>query len=83
MARRHDLSLLCLMLVGAAASSARAGDALQPPMSAPVDPAKAKSKELEKQRLIAKLQAEAPKLVDSRSASNPLEAPIFHRYDRP
>jgi hypothetical protein len=60
-----------------------AGDAILPPTSRAVDPAKAKAQEMEKQRLLAKLHAEAPKLVETRVATNPLDAPIFHRYDRP
>ncbi len=87
MVRRHLssplCSLLCSLLVGILPLSVHAADALRPPPSPlPADVAKAKAKELEKMRLIAKLHADAPKLADSAGA-NPLEAPIFHRYDRP
>ncbi len=83
MSRRHAPPLLCLVLAAGLSCSVRAGDALRPPTPATVDPAKIKAKELEKLRLIAKLHADAPKLVDARTNANPLDAPIFHRYDRP
>jgi hypothetical protein len=79
----HRLVVASLVLVGAVVGSAHAADALSSPAPHVVDPAKAKAKELEKQRLIAKLHAEVPKVVDLRSGTNPLDAPIFHRYDRP
>lgn len=83
MSRRHAQPLLCLVLAAGFSCSARAGDVLRPPTSPIVDLAKVKAKELEKLRLIAKLHADAPKVVDSHSGANPLDAPIFHRYDRP
>ena len=83
MARRHAPLLLCVAVAVGVALSAHAGDALSPPPARAIDVAKIKAKELEKLRLIAKLQADAPKLVDSHNGTNPLEAPIFHRYDRP
>ena len=83
MARRYATTLLVLVLVGAIAAPAWAGDEPLPPKSRVVDPVRAKAQELEKQRLLAKLHADAPKLVDLRSGTNPLEAPIFHRHDRP
>jgi hypothetical protein len=45
--------------------------------------ARLKARELEKQRLIAKLRAEVPKVQEAPAGVNPLNAPIFHRYDRP
>ena len=83
MARRHARPLLCLVLLGAVFCTAQAGEPLAPAKARPVDPAKAKSQELEKQRLLAKLHADAPKVADSQGGGNPLDAPIFHRYDRP
>ncbi len=86
MVRRHVQPLLCLVLAAGFSCSAQAGDALRPPMPptpTTVDPAKVKAKELERLRLIARLHADAPKLVDLHSGANPLDAPIFHRYDRP
>lgn len=52
-----------------------------PPARA-VDPAKAKAQEENRQRLIAKLRSEAPKVDETPTSKNPLDAPIFHRYDR-
>jgi hypothetical protein len=46
------------------------------------DPAKAKAQEAERQRLIAKLRAEVPKIDDAPPPSHALAAPIFHRYER-
>jgi hypothetical protein len=80
--RRRASTLVLLALIGASALPARAADA-PAPKARVVDPAKAKAQELEKQRLIAKLHADAPKVVDLHSGANPLDAPIFHRYDRP
>jgi hypothetical protein len=81
MVHRHVVA--SLVLVGAVIGSAHAADVLHAPTAPVVDPARAKAKELEKQRLIAKLHADAPKVVELRSGANPLDAPIFHRYDRP
>jgi hypothetical protein len=88
--RRHTSTWIVLALIGASALPARAADApapkardLDPPKVRVVDPAKAKAQELEKQRLLAKLHADAPKVVELHSGANPLDAPIFHRYDRP
>ena len=85
MVRRPVLTLLVLGLWCVVACPAQASDALRAPAAAArvVDPVKAKAQELEKQRLLAKLHADAPKLVDARDGKNPLDAPIFHRYDRP
>jgi hypothetical protein len=83
MARRRVAISLCLLLAGAASWPVHAVDALVPPTLRAVDPAKAKAQEMEKQRLLAKLQADAPQLVETRAATHPLDAPIFHRYDRP
>jgi hypothetical protein len=82
MSRRHAQPLLCLVLAAGLSCPARAADTPRPSARPPTDAAKTKANELEKLRLIAKLHAEAPKLVESHGA-NPLDAPIFHRYDRP
>ena len=83
MIRRHAATLLCLALLGAVVAPAGAADAPEASKPRVVDPVKAKAQDLEKQRLLAKLHAEAPKLVEVSKGTNPLDAPIFHRYDRP
>ena len=85
MVRRPVLTLLLLGLCGVFACPAQAGDALRAPVAAGrvVEPSKSKAQELQKQRLLAKLHADAPKVVEANSGANPLDAPIFHRYDRP
>ncbi len=85
MVRRHVLTLLLPGLCGVVACPAQAADALRAPTAAArvVDPVKAKAQELEKQRLLARLHADAPKVVEAHNGANPLDAPIFHRYDRP
>lgn len=79
------MTLLLLALCEVVACPAQAADASKTPVAAGrvVDPSKAKAQELEKQRLLAKLHADAPKIVEANSGTNPLDAPIFHRYDRP
>ena len=74
------LGLWCLF-----ACPVHAADALRAPLAPAriVDPVRAKAQELEKQRLLAKLHADAPKVVEAHNGTNPLDAPIFHRYDRP
>lgn len=47
-----------------------------------VDPAQAKAQEAERQRLIAKLRGDVPKEQEPVAKTNPLELPIFHRFDR-
>ncbi|MEO5845794.1 MAG: hypothetical protein ABIQ33_13235 [Caldimonas sp.] len=47
-----------------------------------LDPARAKAQDADRQRLIAKLNGEAPKVMESPAPTNPLDAPIFHRHDR-
>lgn len=81
MATRRIVSILLLALAGAIAGSAHAADDEKP--SPRFDPAKAKAREADKQRLIAKLHADVPKVQEAPSGTNPLSAPIFHRYDRP
>jgi hypothetical protein len=80
-ANRRTVSVLLLALAGAIAGSAHAADAEKPPSR--FDPAKAKAREADRQRLIAKLHAEVPKVQEAPAGTNPLNAPIFHRYDRP
>lgn len=46
------------------------------------DPAKLKAQDADKLRLLAKLRGDAPKAPDTAPLANPLDAPIFHRYDR-
>jgi hypothetical protein len=60
----------------------RAATTTSPPRArASADPAKARAQEAERQRLVAKLRADAPK-VDDLPPAHPLAAPIFHRYER-
>jgi hypothetical protein len=47
-----------------------------------VDPARAKAQDADRQRLLAKLRGDAPKLDDVPTPKDALAAPIFHRYDR-
>jgi hypothetical protein len=82
MTHRRLLPSLLLVLVAAAALPARGGDDVAPKQRVGADPAKAKAQEAERQRLVAKLRAEAPKVDDAPPPSHPLAAPIFHRYDR-
>ncbi len=85
MLRRPVLTSLVLGLCGAVACPAQAADGLRAPAAVArvVDPVKARAQDLEKQRLLAKLHADAPKVIEVRDGTNPLDAPIFHRYDRP
>jgi hypothetical protein len=81
-ATRRILPVLLIVLGGAPAAPAHAGDKDAPPPRV-VDSAKIQARELDKQRLIAKLRAEVPKVQEAPAGVNPLSAPIFHRYDRP
>ena len=71
-----------MSLVLAAALPARSDDDAPPKQRVGADPARAKAQEAERQRLIAKLRAEAPKVDDGPPPPHALAAPIFHRYDR-
>ena len=68
-------------LVCAAVSPAHAGD-LTPAVPRVVDPAKAKAQQAERERLVAKLRGETPKVEDAPERS-PLDLPIFRRHDKP
>jgi hypothetical protein len=77
--------LICLVAaLATAASPALAGDAPAPAASAPaaVEMTKAARQEAERQRLIAKLRAEAPKKTE-KPKGTVLDLPIFNRYNRP
>ncbi len=76
---RASSLLMASLLV--TALPARAAD-LPAPKARVVDPAKAKAQEADRQRLVEKLRGDAPKLDDAPTPKNPLDAPIFHRYDR-
>jgi hypothetical protein len=74
--------------VAAASFSALASDAVAPAASAPpppvrssVDATKARQ-EADRQRLVAKLRAEAPKREEKQKATV-LDLPIFNRHNRP
>ena len=82
MSHRYALPSLLIGLVVLAALPAHADNDVAPRPRTSADPAKAKAQEVERQRLIAKLRAEAPKVDDAPLASHPLAVPIFHRYDR-
>jgi hypothetical protein len=75
------LTTLLLSLLVAAALPARGAEDAAPRQRVSADPVKAKAQEAERQRLVAKLRAEAPK-VDDVPPPHPLAAPIFHRHDR-
>ncbi len=79
---RSALSLLLASLALAASPPARATDlAGQRPRV--VDPSRAKAQEADRLRLLAKLRGDTPKRQDAPMPKNPLDSPIFHRYDRP
>jgi hypothetical protein len=81
MSIRRILPSLLLSLFVAAALPARGADEVAR-QRVGADPAKAKAQEAERQRLIAKLRAEVPKIDDAPPPSHALAAPIFHRYER-
>lgn len=82
MASQRALTLVAIALCAAMSGLAQ-GTESEAPRWRGVDVAKAKAREVEKQRLIAKLHAEVPKQAEPEARGNPLSAPIFHRYDRP
>src|SRR5215217_4314820 len=71
--RRVLLSLLVSVLL-AGALPARADDEAPPRQRVGADPAKAKAQEAERQRLVAKLRAEAPKVSEAPPPSHPVAA---------
>ena len=81
MSYRRALPSLLISLVVAAALPARGDNDVPPRARASADPAKARAQEAERQRLVAKLRADAPK-VDDLPPAHPLAALIFHRYER-
>ncbi|HEY4956576.1 MAG TPA: hypothetical protein VII31_02100 [Caldimonas sp.] len=76
------MTLLAIALSAATSGLAHGAEG-EAPRWRGIDVAKAKAREAEKQRLIAKLHAEVPKQPESQAGGNPLSAPIFHRHDRP
>jgi hypothetical protein len=70
----------------AASASAISGDAPAAPASAPTPISSAQAtkarQEADRQRLMAKLRAEAPKTEEKQKGSV-LDLPIFNRYNRP
>jgi hypothetical protein len=81
-ANRSARHFLVLALAAAVSSLAQGAD-FEAPRQRGLDVAKLKAREAEKQRLIAKLHAEAPKQIEPAVGVNPLAEPIFHRHDRP
>jgi len=81
MSHRRVLASLLISLLATAALPARGDDETPPRPRAGADPGKPKAQEAERQRLIAKLRAEAPKVDDAPPPAHPLAAPIFHRYE--
>jgi hypothetical protein len=79
---RRIVPLLLFVLGGALVAPASAGDN-DAPLPRVVDSAKIKARELDKQRLIAKLHAEVPKVQEAPAEGDALSAPLFRRYDRP
>jgi hypothetical protein len=82
MSHRRALPSLLISVLVATALPARGENDAPPRPRATVNPAKAKAQEAERQRLVAKLQAEAPKVDDLPPPSHALSAPIFHRNER-
>lgn len=82
MACSRILSALVVACAAAAFGPAHGADVTAPRARAS-EPARARNQEAEKLRLLAKLQADAPKMVEAPAIHNALEAPIFRRYDRP
>lgn len=79
-------SLLSCVLAALALGVASHGHAADEPLPRPrfsVDAARAKAQEAERQRLLAKLRNETPKVEEAPPPAYPLAAPIFHRHDRP
>ena len=84
MSHRRVLPSLMISVLVAAALPARGENDAPPRARVSADPAKAKAQEAERQRLVAKLRAEAPKADDRPPPSHAaLAAPIIQRYDRP
>ena len=78
--------LLPLLLVGPLCGGtlpSQAADA--PAASAPARSAESTKarQEADRQRLVAKLRGDAPKVREQKTAASPLDLPIFHRHDRP
>ncbi len=69
---------MILILVAAAVSPARAGG-IDPrsPRDVPRDIAKARAQEAQKQKLLAKMQADAPSRTERLPTVNPLQLPLF------
>jgi hypothetical protein len=82
MSHRRALPSLLFSLLVVAALPARGDNDVPPRTPAGADTPRAKAQEAERQRLVAKLRAEAPKVDDLPPPSHPLAAPIFHRYER-
>ena len=82
MVNRRALTFFAIAVSTVASGPVRGAEA-EPARWRGVDVAKAKAREAEKQRLIAKLHAEVPKQAEPEARGNPLSAPIFHRHDRP
>ena len=82
MSPRRLLPSLLITLFVTAALPAHSAEEAAPRQRVGADPAKAKAQEAERQRLVAKLRAEAPKVDDVAPPAHSLAAPIFHRYDR-
>ena len=75
-----SMSLAGLLLVSALPAS---GAEPAGPRTRVVDPARAKTQEADRQRLLAKLRDEAPKVDDTPAPRNTLDLPIFRRHDKP
>ena len=73
--------LLLAGLVSAGVPSARAADAASAPART-FESTKARQ-EADRQRLVAKLRGDAPKVRETPAQASPLDLPIFHRHDRP
>ena len=80
---QRTLSLLLASLSLATVLPAQGAE--EPPTKPPrvIDPARAKAQEADRQRLLAKLRGEGPRVDANPAQRNPLDLPIFRRYDRP
>ena len=80
---QRTLSLLLASLLLATVLPAQSAE--DPPTKPPrvVDPARAKAQEADRQRLLAKLRGDGPRVNDAPAPKSPLDLPIFRRYDRP
>jgi hypothetical protein len=81
--RLLPLLLAGLLWAGADSSRAADGPAASAPSPARSSEATKARQEADRQRLIAKLRSDAPKVPEKQAKASPLDLPIFRRHDRP